>query len=205
MSAAGRARWAVVFEVRPEPARMDEYLGIAAGLRPALESVAGFLENERFRSLDRPGVLLSLSLWESEAGIVRWRTMERHRLAQQAGRDGIFLDYRLRVGPCTTAMPAAGDGQARFLALFTGATAGASTRPEARLPQPVPMTHERFEHLAEPERQLALAAWPDARSAARHMAGHGAGSAIDGGLFVRVERDYGMRDRAQAPQHYPPR
>lgn len=88
---------AVIFEVTPAPGQTDAYLGAAAALRPLLEQVDGFLSIERFESLSQPGKLLSLSFWRDEEAVARWRQLEAHRSTQQAGRGGIFADYRLRV------------------------------------------------------------------------------------------------------------
>jgi len=88
---------AVIFEVLPAPGRKDAYLAAAAALRPALEQVDGFISIERFESLSEPGKLLSLSFWRDEEAVARWRQVEAHRGTQQAGRAGIFADYRLRV------------------------------------------------------------------------------------------------------------
>lgn len=88
---------AVIFEVLPAPGQQDAYLGAAAALRPVLEQVDGFISIERFESLSEPGKLLSLSFWRDEDAVARWRQMEAHRSTQQAGRAGIFADYRLRV------------------------------------------------------------------------------------------------------------
>ena len=88
---------AVIFEVWPEPDRKQEYLDIAASLRPLLEQIDGFISIERFESLSEPGKILSLSVFRDEAAVARWRQLEQHRSAQTRGRDGIFLDYRLRV------------------------------------------------------------------------------------------------------------
>ena len=88
---------AVIFEVWPEPDRKQEYLDIAARLRPLLEQVDGFISIERFESLSEPGKILSLSVFRDEAAVARWRQLEAHREAQISGRDGIFRDYRLRV------------------------------------------------------------------------------------------------------------
>lgn len=88
---------AVIFEVEPAPGRKDAYLDIAATMRPLLEEVEGFLSVERFQSLTNPGKLLSLSFFEDEAAVTRWRTLHAHRGAQTAGRDGLFAGYRLRV------------------------------------------------------------------------------------------------------------
>lgn len=88
---------AVIFEVLPAPGRKDAYLAAAAALRPALEQMDGFISIERFESLSEPGKLLSLSFWRDEEAVARWRQVEAHRSTQQAGRAGIFADYRLRV------------------------------------------------------------------------------------------------------------
>jgi heme-degrading monooxygenase HmoA len=88
---------AVIFEVEPEPGRRQDYLDIAARLRPELEMIDGFISIERFESLTNPGKILSLSFWRDEASVVRWRGHQEHRAAQRAGRSGIFRDYRLRV------------------------------------------------------------------------------------------------------------
>ena len=89
--------YAVIFEVEPEAARRHEYLDIAARLRPELEQIDGFISVERFQSLTQPGKILSLSFWRDAASVERWRRQEDHRMAQRAGRAGIFRDYRLRV------------------------------------------------------------------------------------------------------------
>jgi heme-degrading monooxygenase HmoA len=88
---------AVIFEVEPAEGRFDDYLDHAARLRAELETMPGFISVERFRSLTNPGKLLSLSFWEDEAAVRRWRTHPGHRDSQRAGRDGIFAGYRLRV------------------------------------------------------------------------------------------------------------
>ena len=88
---------AVIFEVWPAAGRKDDYLGLAASLRRDLEGIDGFISVERFQSLTEPGKLLSLSFWRDEAAVRAWRTNSAHRPAQQAGRGGIFADYRLRV------------------------------------------------------------------------------------------------------------
>lgn len=88
---------AVIFEVQPHPQTRETYLGLAADLRPLLEGVDGFLSIERFESLTEPGKILSLSFWRDEAAVARWRALEAHRAAQDAGRAGVFASYRLRV------------------------------------------------------------------------------------------------------------
>lgn len=44
-----------------------------------------------------PKKILSLSFFEDEDAIRRWRTLPAHRAAQGRGRAGIFDNYRLRI------------------------------------------------------------------------------------------------------------
>ena len=88
---------AIIFEVWPAHGRKQEYLDIAASLRPLLEEINGFISIERFESLTEPGKILSLSFFRDEQAVGEWRALEAHRKAQALGRAGIFRDYRLRV------------------------------------------------------------------------------------------------------------
>lgn len=88
---------AVIFEVWPADGRNQDYLDLAAALRPQLEKIDGFISIERFQSLTEAGKILSLSFWRDEQAIAAWRELESHRAAQARGRAGVFRDYRLRV------------------------------------------------------------------------------------------------------------
>lgn len=88
---------AIIFEVEPAEGRKDQYLDIAAKMRPLVEQVDGFISVERFQSLSNPGKLLSISFFRDEAAVEQWRQLTQHRRAQAKGRGGVFADYRLRV------------------------------------------------------------------------------------------------------------
>jgi heme-degrading monooxygenase HmoA len=88
---------AVIFEVWPKEEGRQEYLDIAAALRPRLEQMDGFISIERFESLSEKGKILSLSFWRDDAAIAAWRRVEAHRMAQAKGRGELFHDYRLRI------------------------------------------------------------------------------------------------------------
>src|SRR4030088_3246370 len=92
------AMFSVIFEVHPRPERFDLYLDLAKELKPILEGIDGFIDNERFESTRRPGWILSHSTWRDEKSVVRWRTVAKHHDTQQRGRDEVFQDYHLRVG-----------------------------------------------------------------------------------------------------------
>ncbi len=87
----------VIFEVEPYEAHKSAYLDIAAQLRPELEKIDGFISVERFQSLTNESKILSLSFFEDEEAVLRWRNLESHRKAQQAGRQHLFNSYRLRI------------------------------------------------------------------------------------------------------------
>ena len=88
---------AIIFEVTPAEGKKEQYLDIAAEMRPLIDEIDGFLSVERFQSLSDPRKLLSLSFFADEDAVSRWRNTIRHRAAQADGRGGVFADYRLRV------------------------------------------------------------------------------------------------------------
>ena len=197
--------FAVIFEVHPKPEQYAAYLGHAARLRPALERIEGFLDNERFASELREGWLVSLSIWRDEAALIRWRSHGGHRETQLQGRAEVFRDYRLRVGE-VVADTAAPDGTAlppRHLAVAAagGGRIVTLTEPPANARPTGPGAGEWFTSITEPGHVLLLQSWPDATVATAWLDVQPAAARQRG---VRVVRDYGMFDRAEAPQYAPP-
>lgn len=88
---------AIIFEVEPAEGKQASYLELAAAMRTEVEQIDGFISVERFQSLTTPGKLLSLSFFEDEEAVERWRQLDTHRRAQAAGRSTLFDNYRLRV------------------------------------------------------------------------------------------------------------
>lgn len=193
--------FAVIFEVRPRPDRWERYLAIARMLRPELERIEGFLENTRYRSDTREGLLLSLSLWRDEKALIRWRTHAGHFAAQVEGRAEVLDDYRLRVGevaaiggdgaaalPPTSRLDVTETGEAKALALV----AGGATMPGA-------LAQDSFTAILEPHDTLSMGGYATLDGAVDAM---GKGTARR--LAIRIIRDYGMLDRREAPQFHPP-
>ncbi|NLK08386.1 MAG: antibiotic biosynthesis monooxygenase [Firmicutes bacterium] len=87
----------VIFEVVIKKEHMNKYLGLATGLKEDLESSEGFIRAERFASIQDDRKLLSLSVWESEEAVCRWRNRAKHRLSQRQGRDSLFESYTITV------------------------------------------------------------------------------------------------------------
>ena len=88
---------AVNFEVEPHDGRTRDYVDLAAGPRPDLEKIDGFISVERFESTSTPGRVVSLSFWRDEAVVTAWREPQNHRLVQRRGKAEVFAGYRIRV------------------------------------------------------------------------------------------------------------
>jgi heme-degrading monooxygenase HmoA len=88
---------AVIFEVCPNKKGKSEYLKIASELREFLPAQEGFISIERFQSLTDEGKVLSLSFWDNESSIEKWRNVIEHRIAQSKGKTSLFNSYRIRV------------------------------------------------------------------------------------------------------------
>jgi len=216
--------FAVIFEIQPRQERKEDYLALAKILKPEVEKIDGFIDNERFASQRTEGRMLSLSTWRDEKAVVRWRTLGVHHAIQARGRAEIFADYHLRVGEITTdtqippgqelqqqRLDETGVGAAKAVTICELAAVHenpASADLPADLPAPAPDTLglvdvEVYESIYNPGKLLLLASWQEATAASRWTPRMPAGHALRH-RQVRVIRDYGMLDRREAPQFYPP-
>ena len=84
---------AVLFEAEALPAAQERYLQLASELTPLLSDTPGFISIERFQSLTTPGKILSLSWWEDEDAVARWKRNVMHQSAQEEGTQSIFIFY----------------------------------------------------------------------------------------------------------------
>jgi heme-degrading monooxygenase HmoA len=203
----------VLFEVQPHEETWDEYLDVAKLLRPELEAIEGFIDNTRFASARTPGRLLSLSTWRDEKSLIRWRTQAtHHNQGQQRGRFEIFADYRLRVAEVTDdTHPPTGVSlrQSRYDETEVG-EAKAVTVFEPLDTDSSPIMPdlggaggladlERYDGILEPRPPLLLASWTDLATA---RSGTPARPTIRI-RHLRVIREYGLRERREAPQYFP--
>src|SRR5262245_40621824 len=85
------------FEIEFKPDRTEQYLNLAASLKPALDKMGGCLFLDRFRSLSRENLILSYQIWQDEAAMTAWRVDAQHHNVQTLGREKVFSDYRLRI------------------------------------------------------------------------------------------------------------
>ena len=202
---------ALFFEVTPRPGQRERYLAMAAALRPDLDALGGCLFIDRFRSLQSDGLILSFQIWRDEAALTAWRVHETHHHTQAAGRTAVFSDYRLRVAqvireeepgkPAWQAQHRAGwhDAAAkppRFVVIAESTSAS--------LDVPSGCTHETYESLKRSGEFAHLVTAPDYPTALEVTENCRIGAPAYRFRTCEVERDYGMFDRTEAPQYYPP-
>ncbi len=218
--------FSVIFEVKPNRDRVDDYFDTAKMLRPELEQVNGFIDNIRYKSLTRDGWILSLSGWRDEKSVVRWRSTMMHHEAQTKGRDVIFADYHLRVGEVIqdTDVPAGYALQEQRLDETEAGEGTTVTLITAKRPAQFRETSnpadcseflglnpyasgmlswDVFEAVLTPGDLILLISWADRAAAEAFEKNTPDPVPAEGRLrHVRIVRDYGMFDRREAPQYF---
>ena len=168
------------FEVMPLEGHADRYFELAAELKPELERSGGVQFIDRYLSVNRPNVILSHQWWVDEDALIRWRGHTRHRAIQRAGREQHFGDYRIRIGPEVDPSRARSAARALWVSYHDDEPGE-------------PVAGELFKSVYRKEKFLVI-------------------SEVEPGLqrvssdrkAFEIVRDYGMYDRAAAPQSYPP-
>ena len=202
---------ALFFEVTPKPGNTGRYLSLAAALKPKLDAVGGCLFIDRFRNLQKDGSLLSFQIWRDEAALTAWRVHDPHHRTQEAGRNEVFSDYRLRVAEVIreeepgkpawqpqrlSAYNDPATKAPRYL-VFAESASGAFDAPDG-------VVHETFESINRAGEFAHLFTVPNLPTALEITENCRIGAPAYRFRVCEVERDYGMHDRAEAPQHYPP-
>jgi heme-degrading monooxygenase HmoA len=197
----------VLFEVQPKRAQWDRYLELAEMLRPELLRVRGFIDNERYSSERTEGKLLSLSTWEDEKALIRWRTQARHHDVQGQGRFEVFEDYHLRVGEVLSDSDEEDLRHSRLDVTEIGATAAVTvteTFADEKMSLPRPsedlLDAESYSGITVVGKRLTLACWLSEEAADVWIQSQPARARR---RHVRVIRDYGMHRREEAPQYFP--
>lgn len=217
--------FSVIFEVLPNEGMKDDYLEKAKFLKPIIETIDGFVDNERFESRLKPGWILSHSSWRDEKSLVRWRTVGEHHAMQEKGRFEVFADYHLRIGEATfdtnpprevpireQRLDETEVGRGKFVT-FTEITpskgAAFASQTDLLLAQfgldqndRDIVDHGIYDSIYNPGKFALLIGWKTAEAAGRW-----APRKIDGverlrHRRIRVVRDYGRFDRREAPQYY---
>jgi len=199
------------FEVQTRPGHRDQYLDLAASLRPSLDANGGCLFMDRFQSLSRDNLLLSYQIWQDEGALTAWRVHDRHHRVQEIGREAVFSDYRIRITQV----------------IYEAKALQPAWQPDRRTPYNDPARRPPTYVLTMESKNADLPVktqWRRDAFASVYRDGYFAHlidvpdpqSGIDFGkrLFAdptaeyfrvfEVMRDYGMYDRKEAPQYYPP-
>jgi len=196
---------ALLFEMEPRKGHEKHYFRHAEVLRPLLAEQDDLLFIERFRSLSRPGVILSHSHWRDEASLSRWRSDPKHHNAQAAGRSRHFKDYRLRISHVLSLLRPNAERQ-------TWSTAGAYTDVNSRTPryltivastgEPFASGGDTFQSVTAEERYLSVADVTSYEHGMDVVGSAMANAAVTSAMVTLVSRDYGMFERAEAPQYF---
>jgi heme-degrading monooxygenase HmoA len=214
--------FAVIFEVQPKKEGYDQYLELGKFLKPELERIDGFIDNERFASAKIEGLVLSLSTWRDEKAVIRWRTLAVHHGVQEKGRNEILADYHLRVGEITadTHVPAGqsvkeqrldatevGEAKTVTITEFVPQAGDELTTDQLNLLLGLPaggslLEAHFFKSIYNPGKWLLLASWKGSTATWAPPSSSNYTKEIRH-RTVRVIRDYGMFDRREAPQYYP--
>jgi heme-degrading monooxygenase HmoA len=196
----------VLFEVQPKREQWDRYLELAAMLRPELLQIDGFIDNERYSSERTEGKLLSLSTWEDEKALIRWRTQARHHDVQRQGRFEVFEDYHLRIGEALSDSDERDLLHSRLDLTEVGAAPAVTVTEivadgEVSLPPSSAdlLDAESYSGITVTGKRLTLASWLSDEAAGAWIERQPPGARH---RHVRVIRDYGMHRREEAPQYF---
>jgi heme-degrading monooxygenase HmoA len=218
------AMFVVIFEVHAAERKRNYYVAHAKALKPEVEAIDGFVDNERFENRLRPGWVLSLSTWRDEKSVIRWRTQSKHHFTQEKGRAKMFSDYRLRVAEVTTdTHPPLPIRQMRFDTTESGGSKAGSVlefTPREGFDAPLDMNaltatprsgrtaaepneFGMYDSIYNPGKALALVLWSSEDDAASVPLPTAQARAETRLRSLRIIRDYGMFDRRETPQFYP--
>ena len=199
------------FEVQTREGHRDQYLDLAASLRPALDAMGGCLFIDRFRSLTRENLLLSYQIWQDEGALTAWRVHGQHHKVQEIGRERVFSDYRIRIAQV---IHEARPGQAVWQpdrrtpyndpARRQPTYVLAAESKSANLPVETEWQRDAFESVYREGQFAHLIDLPDIRSGINFGQRLFADPTTEYFRVLEVMRDYGMYERAEAPQYYPP-
>jgi heme-degrading monooxygenase HmoA len=199
------------FEVQIKEGQIDRYLDLAASLKPSLEAMGGCLFIDRFKSLSRKNLLLSYQIWRDEGSMIAWRVDPKHHTVQEAGREKVFDDYRIRISqvlheerPAKSAwhperLSAYNDPQRRPPTFVV-----ASESRSRELPVETPWKRDAFESVYRPGIFAHLVDVPSPDAGIAFGRKLFTDSTTEYFRLFEVMRDYGMFNRTEAPQYYAP-
>ncbi len=197
---------ALFFEVTPKPGHMDSYFQVAAALKPVVEASGGLLFLDRYMSLLHADTVLSYQFWQDEASLARWRADAKHHRAQRAGRDVHFSDYRLRIAEIMQSFDRS-DGGEVAIEDHSVTDSGSVEQRYVACVESIGEAFPRGEPFRSVNREntfasvLHVGTEAEGREILRDASSQ---DFVTGARLCRIVRDYGMRDRREAPQTFEP-
>jgi heme-degrading monooxygenase HmoA len=199
------------FEVQIKEGHVDQYLDLAASLKPGLVAMGGCLFIDRFKSLTRENLLLSYQIWQDEGSMVAWRVNATHHKVQETGREEVFSDYRIRIAQVVhEARPGRPIWQPERLTPYNDPSRRrptyviASESKNAELPVTTQWRRDSFKSVYREGCFAHLVDLPNYPSGLEFGDRLFADPTTEYFRVFEVMRDYGMYDRGEAPQYYPP-
>jgi heme-degrading monooxygenase HmoA len=199
------------FEVQIKDGHVNTYMDLAASLKPALTAMGGCLFIDRFKSLTRENLLLSYQIWQDEGSMTAWRADANHHGIQEIGREKVFSDYRIRIAQVIhEARPGKPIWQPERRTPYNDPARRpptyviASESKNAELPVPTQWRRDSFQSMYRDGYFAHLVDLPDHRSGLEFGTQLFADPTTEYFRIFEVMRDYGMYDRNEAPQYYPP-
>ena len=203
MSVSNKALIGLFFEVVPNPGHSSYYFDYVEKLKPELEKHSGLIWLNRYRALFDDHCLLSHQLWDSKKSLDNWRQNKLYRLAQKAGIEKHFKDYRIRIGERLACW------QADIVTDVNFKTTSKSDALLLSIQSGISVSNTAFSKHASLDSvycglsasdQFITLVTPTNLSAALELT-----STMSPDLFNKIElflisRDYSMIDRAQAPR-----
>ena len=199
------------FEVQIKEGQIDRYLDLAASLKPSLEAMGGCLFIDRFKSLSRKNLLLSYQIWQDEGSMIAWRVDAKHHGVQEIGREKAFADYRIRISQviheerpqkaawCPERLSPYNDPKRRSPTFVV-----ASESRNREMSAETPWIHDVFESVYRPGIFAHLVDVPSPDAGIGFGRQLFSDSTTEYFRVFEVMRDYGMFNRGEAPQYYPP-
>jgi heme-degrading monooxygenase HmoA len=202
---------ALFFEVQTRPGHRDQYLDLAASLKPDLTAMGGCLFIDRFASLTRENLLLSYQIWQDEGAMTAWRVHGYHHEVQTIGREKVFSDYRIRIAQVIhEERPEQPVWQPERRTPYNDPARRPSTfvlvaeSKHAELPVQTEWKRDAFNSVYRDGCFAHVIDVPDQPSGVELGRRLLTDPTTEYFRVVEVMRDYGMYDRSEAPQYYPP-
>jgi len=202
----------LLFQMEPQDGHEEFYFAHVAALRPLLAQQQGLLFIQRYKSLSRPNLILSHSLWRNEASIAQWRANKDHQTSQAAGRYKHFKDYRISISkalfwhsnqdeqehwhienthPNSTQTEPGGTAN-RFVSIIR----------HTRLP--TSDDTDNYKSVSETDSFLSVSEFSEQEAGDEQCLAAQSDKGTISVVLASVSRDYGMHDRAEAPQTFNP-